>query len=894
MEKELLLPKTAFEMRGNLPKKEPALLEKWDKLDLYESMNEGRGPERYTLHDGPPYANGDIHCGHMLNRLLKDFVVRYNNMMGYETPFVFGFDTHGLPIEVQLSKSGIDRKKMGIVEFRKKCREYALTQVQRQLNQIHRLGVLGDYEHPYLTLDKEFEAAEIEVFGEMALKGLIYKGVKPVYWSPVSESALAEAEIDYKDVPVKTLYVAFPIKDGKGLLPEGSKALIWTTTPWTIPSNLAITLNPRFEYGVYETDKGTLVFLKNLEEKLKETLGLTDCRLIATYNGAELEGVKAHHPLYERESPFLLADFVTDDSGTGLVHTAPDHGVDDFNVCFRYGIKPFCPVDSRGIVHMPEDKRIDGLFYEKANDQVIEELREAGALLKEEDLVHSYPHDWRTGCPLIFRATPQWFCSIAPIKDEILGEIKKVKWDPSWGEMKMANMVKDRTDWCISRQRAWGVPIPIIYNEDGSPILEKEVFAHIAELIKEKGSDAWYELPAAELLPPGYKNALSPNGNFRKETDIMDVWFDSGSSWNAVLRKRGLPFPSDLYLEGNDQYRGWFNASLTLSVALTGKAPFKVCLTHGWVMDENWQKMSKSKGNGVDPSKVANEMGADLLRLYSSSVDFRSDVKMGETAMKAVSETYRKLRNTFRFLLGNLQDGGQAYVHEDGKYEYSLADSFIYEKLKECESEILERYERFDFSGVLSKAMSFLVSDLSGFYLDISKDILYCDAPSSPRRKAIQDVLFQAAYDLARLLNPILPFTMEEVYANLPLKEHKASLQLERMPKPEKPSEEILSLYEAFKKSREEANRLLEEGRAKGLYGSFADVDLYLKVADEKLKAALQAAGSEEGARLYGVAKLELVEDEAKVMPSQGTVCPRCRRHYEGLKEGELCKRCQG
>ncbi len=892
---DLLLPVTGFEMRGNLPKKEPILLEKWEEMDLYSLMNGKEGAEDYVLHDGPPYANGDIHCGHMLNRLLKDFVVRYRNMKGYNTPFVFGFDTHGLPIEVMLSKKGVDRKKMGVVEFRQKCEEYARSQVERQLAQIRRLGVLGDYRHPYLTLEPAFEAREIEVFGEMALKGLIYKGVKPVYWSPSSESALAEAEIDYKDVPVKTLYVAFPIKDGKGKLPADASALIWTTTPWTIPSNLAITLNPRFEYGLFDTDKGKFVFLLALRDRLMGELGLKKAELIASYKGRELEGVVASHPLYGRDSPFLLADFVTEDSGTGLVHTAPDHGVDDFNVCFRYGIKPFCPVDARGVIHMPEDPNIDGLFYEKANDAVIAELEGKGALVALKELIHSYPHDWRTGKPLIFRATPQWFCSIAPIRDELLKAVDSIKWDPAWGRSKMANMIKDRSDWCISRQRAWGVPIPIIYNEDGSPILEKAVFDHIASLVRQRGSGIWYELEAKELLPEGYSNPASPSGRFAKETDIMDVWFDSGSSWNAVLRERGLKYPADLYLEGNDQYRGWFNASLTLSTAVTGIPSFRECLTHGWVMDENWQKMSKSKGNGVDPSKVANEMGADLLRLFAASVDFRSDVKMGEKVMKAVSDSYRKIRNTFRFLLGNLNDGATQYVHEEKEYGHSLADKLALYRLSKTVREALRRYEGNDFSGAKDAVVSCLVGDLSNFYLDISKDILYCDKADSPRRKAVQDVLYRACYDLSRLLNPILPFTMEEVYSYLPKAGKKASIQLESLPEGDYgiDTSKLETVYKQFVDSREEANRVLEKGRAEGLYGSFANADLTIDLSGKpELLAALKEAGEEETARLYGVHQAE-ISNKYSSRAAAGCECSRCRKLSDALIDG-LCPRCHG
>ncbi|MFA7110138.1 MAG: isoleucine--tRNA ligase, partial [Bacilli bacterium] len=561
LKKTLLMPKTSFEMRGNLNLKEPLFLARWQEQDLYQAMLKSRvGAKEYALHDGPPYANGNIHCGHMLNRLLKDFIVRYKHMSGFYTPFVFGWDTHGLPIENQVTKQGVNRKATPIVEFRKKCREYALKQVEIQKEQIKRLGVVGDFENPYVTLDKQYEARQIEVFAEMALKGLIFKGLKPVYWSPSSESALAEAEIEYYDVTSPSIYVSFDVVDGKGILDRGDKLVIWTTTPWTLPANLAISVHPRFEYGLYQTSKGRLVLLKEFKDRLQKELILGEMTLIKTFTGQQLEGVLAKHPFYERSSLVLNGEHVTNEAGTGLVHTAPGHGVDDYNVCQKYNILPYCPVDDRGFMTSEAGERLAGLFYEEANAVVLAMLRENNALLSEDKSLHSYPHDWRTKKPLIFRATPQWFCSIEPIRESLMNEVKKIHWVPSWGETRMLNMIKDRTDWCISRQRAWGVPLPIIYNEDMTPIIEREVFDHIIALFKEHGSDIWYEKEAVDLLPKGYRNARSPNGLFSKEKDIMDVWFDSGSSFNGVMRERGLKFPVDLYIEGNDQYRGWFNS----------------------------------------------------------------------------------------------------------------------------------------------------------------------------------------------------------------------------------------------------------------------------------------------------------------------------------------------
>jgi isoleucyl-tRNA synthetase len=901
LKKTLLMPSGGFEMRANLIKKEPKMLEKWDSLKLYEKMNANReGCEEFVLHDGPPYANGDIHCGHMLNRLLKDFVVRSRNMMGYKTPFVFGWDTHGLPIEVQVTKSGVDRKKMPVSEFRDLCKDYALKQVGRQKSQIHRLGCLGDYDNPYLTLRPEYEARQIDVFAKMALDGIIYKGVKPVYWSPSSESALAEAEIEYKDVPAKTIYVSFDVMDGKGIVPEGSKIIIWTTTPWTIPSNRGITLNPKFEYGVYETGKGTFVFLASLKEKLASELGLGECRLIKTFRGQELEGAKARHPIYDRESLLMVGNYVTDDSGTGCVHTDPDHGTDDFNTCARYGIKPSGNVDAKGYLRMGPGDPFDGLYYEEANDAVIKALSESGHLLKEEDIMHSYPHDWRTHKPVIFRATPQWFCSIEPIREKLLKEIKEINWVPAWGEGKMENMVKDRADWCISRQRAWGIPIPIIYNEDGSPIVEKKVFDHIRDLVAKEGSNAWFTHSERELLPDGYTNPRSPNGKFRKETDIMDVWFDSGTSWNGVLRERGIKFPADLYLEGNDQYRGWFNSSLTLSTAYLGEAPFKSCLTHGWVMDEKWQKMSKSAGNGIDPTKVANEYGADILRLWAASVNYVADVRISESLIATVSEQYRKVRNTFRFLLSNLSDGeGKPYVPPKEAPELSPIDVWVLGSYEKVKGEVLKAYEDYAFPSATMALNAFAV-DLSSFYLDYAKDILYCEKPDSKRRRAVQYVFATLARGLCLLWNPILSFTMDEVYSFLP-GEKKESPQLEDMPKRSDKylSRPEMASYEAFLSLRAVALKALEDKRAEGAIGSALEAKLSLKVKDNGVLKILSSLDEGEKARYFGVSEAAIekgASDEAIVSKAEGVRCARCRRVRSDVadtEDGPLCERCR-
>ena len=891
----LHMPTGDFPMRAGLSQKEPILVQKWQDMHLYEKMlQEREGCEEYVLHDGPPYANGDIHCGHALNRCLKDFVIRSHAMMGYKTPFVFGWDTHGLPIEVKVTKSGVDRKATPIVEFRKICEEYAKTQVEHQKKQIQRLGCLGDYDHPYLTLLPEFEAKQVEVFASMALKGLIFKGLKPVYWSWSSESALAEAEVEYADVTSKTCYIPFDVKDGKGILDEDAQVVIWTTTPWTIPSNQGITLNPRFEYGLFSTSKGKLLFLASMKEKLSDELGLENVRLLKKFKGEELEGITCVHPLYpNKQSLLMLADFVTDDSGTGCVHTDPDHGLDDFNVSAKYGLKPQGLVDDKGIMRMGEGDPLDGLFYEKGNDKVIEMLKENGHLLKQIDIVHSYPHDWRTKKPVIFRATPQWFCSIEPIREDLLKAIKTIKWVPSWGEAKMVNMIKDRADWCISRQRVWGVPIPIFYCEDGTPILEKEVFDRVASLFREHGSSIWFEKEAKELLPEGYTNPHSPNGQFTKEKDIMDVWFDSGSSWNGVLNERGMKYPSTLYLEGNDQYRGWFNSSLITSLAVNGVAPFKECVTHGFVMDEKWQKMSKSAGNGIDPNKIANEYGADILRLWAASVDYKADARISESIIASITDNYRKIRNTFKFMLGNIAS------YQKESVDYSLLDRFVLAEFEEVKNKAVKGYEEYDFSAVTNALIPFLSSTMSSFYLDYAKDILYCDSLSSSRRKAIVDVIYRICKDSCLLLNPILPFTMEEVYSYLPLRE-KESVQLEEMPKitHEYPAS-LKEDFASFLKLRSIALKAMEESRAKGEIGSSSEADLTLENVDSKLFHLLKEEGDEALKNLFMVSYFQMEEGlgeaKASVKKAEGTLCARCRHIVKETVEGEegpLCHRC--
>ena len=657
----LLMPKTDFEMRGNLPKKEPGYVQRWQETHMYEKVIEqNQGHDDFVFHDGPPYANGNMHTGHMLNKIIKDVICRYKNMQGLYTPYIPGWDTHGLPIENAIQKLGVNRKELSTAEFRKKCYEYALKQVEIQKEQCIRVGTFADYDHPYLTLLPEFEANQIDVFAKMAMDGLIYKGLKPVYWSPSSESALAEAEVEYHDVKSPTIFVKFQVKDGKGILDTDTSFVIWTTTPWTIPANLAICLNADYTYALVQSEKGKLIVLEELVDSLWEKFELKEKQILKTFKGQELEMITCQHPLYDRESLVILGDHVTAEAGTGCVHTAPGFGMDDFIVGQKYGLDIYCNVDEHGCMMEDCGEWLAGQYVDDANKTVTLKLDELGVLLKLEFITHSYPHDWRTKKTIIFRATDQWFCSIDKIREKLLDEIDHVEWLNEWGHIRIYNMIKDRGDWCISRQRSWGVPIPIIYCEDGTPIMEEEVFKHISDLFRQYGSNIWFEKDEKFLLPEGYTNEHSPNGIFKKEKDIMDVWFDSGSSHTGCMIERGYRYPVDLYFEGSDQYRGWFNSSLIVGTAAHGQAPYKTVLSHGFVLDGKGNKMSKSLGNTVDPIKLVNQFGADIVRLWATSVAYQQDVRISNDIMKQISENYRKIRNTMRFVLGNLNDFKQS------------------------------------------------------------------------------------------------------------------------------------------------------------------------------------------------------------------------------------------
>ncbi|MFA6796452.1 MAG: isoleucine--tRNA ligase, partial [Bacilli bacterium] len=700
-------------------------------------------------------------------------------------------------------------------------------------------------------------------------------------------------------VKARTIYVKFQVNDGKGLLTKDDSFVIWTTTPWTIPADLAISLNPGYTYGVFETEKGNLIFLESLKDELQKTLELKECKLLKTFKGIDAERITVKHPFYDRDSLVVVGNHVTDDSGTGCVHTAPGHGADDFKVCQKYGIPPLCPVDEKGMMMKECGPRLEGMFYEEANDECVKMLEEKGALLKEVDIVHSYPHDWRTKKPLIFRATPQWFCSISKFRQEALDEIdNNITYYPTWGKVRLHNMIEGREDWCISRQRVWGVPIPIIYNEDGTPIIDKKVFDHIIDLIRENGSNVWFERDAKDLLPEGYTNPASPNGKFVKEKDIMDVWFDSGSSWLGVEIERGLKYPADLILEGSDQYRGWYNSSLILGVATGHKTPFKSILTHGFIVDQNGEKFSKSKGNGMTPDEITSTYGADILRLWSASIDYTmAEIKLSKELMKVVSESYRKIRNSMKFMISNLYDSKDDMIDLSKPYKYSAIDELILAKFDELCVNLHKKYDEYDFIGVTSLVQNFVTNDLSAFYLDYAKDSLYCDGLNSLKRKGIQHVLYRIVKDLAIMLSPILPFTMEEVNKNIPdgIPE---SIALADFPKPELDRAKI-TMYNSFMNIRQKTFRELEKSRKNGTLNSNAQAEVtYLTTSDDEIKA-MEFLGSDNIVKSLIVAKFSFEkadESNVKIVETKGEKCERCWNYFDELEEDseghKICARC--
>jgi len=919
--KTLNLPQTGFPMRAGLPQKEPEFLKKWEEMDIYnKQLKKNSGKPKFILHDGPPYANGGIHLGTSLNKILKDIVVKYYSMNGYETPFVPGWDTHGLPIEQRAIKElGLKRHEVGAVKFREACKGFAMKYLDLQRNAFKRLGVRADWENPYITLKPEFEAKQIEVFGEMAKKGYIYKGLRPVYWCPDCETALAEAEIEYAEDANLSIYVKFPLKDDKGKIKsaigtiENVFFVIWTTTTWTLPGNLAICLNEEYEYGVIKAGNECYIMAVELCKNVMKAAKIEDYEIVARFKGSDLEGMECNHPFLDRTSVIILGDHVTLEAGTGCVHTAPGHGAEDFQVCQKYKIPVVVPVDDKGYMTADAGK-FKGLYYEKSNAAIIEELKSTNLLLASEKIVHQYPHCWRCKEPIVFRATEQWFASVDGFRKEALEAIKDVHWIPEWGQDRITGMVGDRGDWCISRQRIWGVPIPIFYCKDcGKELINDDTINAVKALFKEKGSDSWYALDEKEILPEGIKCSCGAS-EFKKETDIMDVWFDSGSSHCAVLETRDdLNWPADMYLEGSDQHRGWFQSSLLTSVATRGKAPYKTVLTHGYVVDGEGRKMSKSLGNGIDPEDVIKEYGADILRLWVASSDYKTDIRISKDLLKQLSEVYRKIRNTSRYILGNINDFNPDKDMVSYE-ELGELDKWALMKLAQLIKKVNEAYGTYEFHLMFHSIHNFCVVDMSNFYLDIIKDRLYTLKADSKERRAAQSVMYEILDSLVRMLTPVLAFTSEEIWQYLP---HKASDDVESIQLNDWPilNEEYLNagLEDKWNKIlalRTDVSKALEIARAEKLIGLSlnAKVTVY---ADAKNYDFIKSVESELPTifiiSVFEIGKIEDAPSNALVGESmegikvvieqaEGEKCERCWMHSTSVGKSEehptLCSRC--
>ena len=909
--KTLNLPKTSFKMKANLAQKEPLTLRDWKKAEIYEkSLKEGA--PFFVLHDGPPYANGDIHIGHALNKILKDIILKYKRLRGYNAPYIPGWDTHGLPIEWKIMEElGEKAKNMTPLQIRQECKKYALKWVEKQKEGFKRLGILGNWDNPYITLRPEYEAEQLKVFKEIYENGYIYKGLKPVYWSPTTETALAEAEIEYKDVTSHSIYVKFEgekdLTDKLGV--DEASILIWTTTPWTLPANLGVFLHPEFDYGLYKTEKGNLVVAKDLAEDVFKTLDLS-YELLKEFKGTELEYTHYQHPFLDRKGLVMNADYVTIDAGTGAVHTAPGHGADDYNYSLKYNIGILSPVDDRG--HMTKEAgKYEGMFYAKASKAIVEDLTESGHMLYHTTFVHSYPHDWRSKKPVIFRATEQWFISIdeSDIRENALKALENVEFVPSWGKNRIGSMLETRPDWTISRQRVWGVPIPLFYNRATDEVIyEPEIMDRIIELVKKEGTDIWWKYEAKEIIGDELLEKYNlKDVDIRKERSIMDVWFDSGVSHRSVLVPRNLPRPADLYLEGSDQHRGWFQSSLLTSIASTKDAPYKRILTHGFTMDGQGRKMSKSLGNTILPKDITEKYGADILRLWVSSVDYREDVRISENILQQMSDAYRRIRNTARFLMGNLNNFDYANDKVDYKDMFEI-DKWAVHKLEELKEKTTEYYDKYEFYSLFQEITYFCSMEMSSFYLDIVKDRLYCEGTTSIERRSAQTVLTEVLKVLVRIISPVLSFTADEIWERIPeaLKEEE-SVHLSKWieANPEYLNEELAKKWDKIARLRREVNKKLEAERQTGLIGHSLDARVLLNIANDEY-SFIKDYTENEVSDLFIVSQVKFVNDNLaeseiegisiSVEKASGEKCERCWKYDEEVghdhNHSDVCPRC--
>ncbi len=902
LKKTLNLPKTDFPMKASLPQREPQILKKWKEMKLYQRIREQRrGKPKFILHDGPPYANGRIHLGHALNKILKDFVVKSYSMMGYDAPYLPGWDCHGLPIEIKVENQ-IGRLEDKI-KFRRECKKYAEKFVKLQRDEFIRLGVLGDWDHPYLTMDPEYEAEIIRHIKGFFQRGEVYRAKKPVYWCPHCKTALAEAEIEYHEHKSPSIYVKFPLLEPERLSPSLKDkkvfVVIWTTTPWTLPANLAIALHPDYDYGVFRNGEEYYILARLLAPMLEEELG-TSFELVHKFEGRELEGFKAKHPFLDRESLIVLADYVTLEQGTGCVHTAPGHGEEDYQTGLKYGLEILSPVDDEGRF-TEEVEFLKGKTVWEANPIVLKVLQEKGMLLAQGEITHSYPHCWRCKGPVIFRATPQWFISMdkAGLRAKALEEIRKVRWIPSWGEERIYNMIENRPDWCISRQRSWGVPIPVFYCKNcGEPLAKPEVIDRVAEVFEKEGSDSWFLHPPEYFIPEGVKCEKCGSSEFVKENDIVDVWFESGTSHAVLKHREDHRWPADVYLEGNDQYRGWFHSSLLVGLANEGESPYRQVITHGWVLDEQGRAMSKSMGNVIEPGEIIKDYGAEILRLWVAFLDYTEDVKLGENILQRLTEAYRKMRNTWRFMLGNLRDFSPE-EHAVKDEELLPSDRFILTKFRRLVERVKELYRNYQYYKIAHLLYDFFTVDLSSFYLDIVKDRLYCSAPGAVERRAAQTAIFEMARDSMRLLAPILSFTAEEAWEHLPEFPGKSpSVHLELFP-PQLPSllsEEEEREWEVLMKYRDLANKVLDQSRKDGFIGNSLEASLVFYAPAEEKKILEKYSPYFLEIFIVSSWRIEEGEERVEVGKAPGKKCERCWvYHPEVGKDPEhpnLCPRC--
>jgi len=913
----LNLPKTEFPMRASLAKREPEFQQFWEENQIYEkALKKREGAKQFILHDGPPYANGDIHLGHSLQKTLKDIVTRYNHLKGFQAPYVPGWDTHGLPIEHKVTKElGEKRKELSITELRDMCKDYALKYVERQKGQFKRLGVWGDWDNAYVTLDPKYEAKQIEVFGQMALKGLLYQGLKPVHWCTSCETALAEAEIEYQDSRGPSIFVKFPVKEGKVLGGEELTAddfvVIWTTTPWTIPSNMAISVHPDFDYVISQTPNGRIVAAKELLDQMMKTCKVEEYSIVAEFKGQELEGVKCKHPFYDRESQVILGDHVTLEQGSGCVHTAPGHGHDDYVVCQDYDIPVFAPMDNTGTFTEEAGEEFAGMYYDDANIKVTNLLKEQDLLMSLNFIDHSYPHCWRCKNPVIFRATKQWFASVEDIKDEALEAVRNVTWYPEWGEKRISNMIENRTDWCISRQRVWGVPIPIFYCKDcGEAVVTEETIEAVKELFGEKGSGIWYELDANEILPAGFKCPDCEGSEFEKETDIMDVWFDSGVSHAAVLENYDiLDRPADLYLEGTDQYRGWFNSSLLTSIAARGEAPYKTVVTNGFTVDEKGKKMSKSIGNVVSPHDIIKQYGADILRLWVASSNFKEDVRVSDNIFKENAEVYRRIRNTSRYILGNLADFDPA-ENTVPYSELTEIDRWVLMQLQKLVKTVEDAYENYEYHKIYHAVHNFCLVELSSFYMDILKDRMYILEPNDPVRRSGQTAMYEILTTMIKIIAPVIVHTAEEIWKYLP-GDHAESVFLEDWPelKEEYIDEELAAKWDRLIAIRKDVSKALELARKEKIIGHPLDAAIKIYPSEKTYDFLTQFDNLAE-LFIVSVAQLAAADEQVTgdvyegkesdikvaVVQAAGEKCDRCWNYSETVGEDDehatVCARC--